>query len=395
MPATEYAKKNAAELGVIPEKLDYIDGMLQKFIDDGYRQGYVARAMRSGKIIYEHCCGTNTKPGGLKIDTIFGVASITKPVIGVLIHILQDRGLIDIEERVCDYITRCKGGGKEEIKIWHLLTHSSGLVDAEIDEYYTNFLKENCGESPLEDKEWHEYYKKLLIKFDIPEEGDWMSTVQEKIFESMPMKRKVRSINSYCGTGFQMLKEIVCKITGESIDAFASRNLFAPLGMDDTYWIVPQEKWDRIVGRNELAHAYPYQNTEHAYKSESGSGGLKTTVPDILRLLEMIRLGGELDGVRVLSKAAVKRLCADHNKSLGEKKEWDAWSLGFNFRADKVDDAGALRSYTSVEHGGWGGTRVIIDPEYDLTAAIFGIDMRVEAPNTSARINNMLIASLL
>jgi len=130
-----------------------------------------------------------------------------------------------------------------------------------------------------------------------------------------------------------------------------------------------------VVGVSERAKAYPWWNTEDNYNNESGGGGLKSTANDLSRFMRMIVDGGVCGDGRILSKASIRQMSANHNEGVpsGEGSnsytKWSAWSLGWN-KADKKDDSGMLRGAAALDHGGWGGTKVLLDADAKLTVAL-------------------------
>lgn len=110
--------------------------------------------------------------------------------------------------------------------------------------------------------------------------------------------------------------------------------------MVDSHFNLPEEKWDRVVGRSEKAVCCGWQNTSRCYINESGSGGLKTTAIDILKFTEMIRNDGMHEGKHIMSHFSVREMKTNQNTNL--LGEWDA-------------------------HGGYGGCKFVIDPEEGLT----------------------------
>jgi len=407
MPVTEYALNNAAMLGLRAQRLAILEDLLQKFIAKDERQAIVIRVTRGGAVVFEGAYGTNTKPYGVKPDLIFPVASITKPIVGALLLILQEDGLVDLADPVSRYLPEFDGGGREKICPWHFLTHSSGLKDDEIWNAAREYVKTELGMAePGDDapqEEWENYHKQIQAKMGLNPDGgdnDRLNDAHYIISLKQPLAHAPRSRMSYCNYGYQKLKEIVDAVTGEPIDVFAQRKLFSPLGMKDTYWKVPAEKWDRILGRTDDCEGAPWINTEHNYQSESGSGGLKTTAGDITNFGRMILGNGLFEGQRILSRRSVEEMTRNHNEGVPMEEEdasFAAWGLGLNIRMDKKDDSGLLRSEFCLDHGGWAGTKVIIDPEEDITAAIFTAEYKTDVKplfGIYGRLLNVLYSAL-
>lgn len=405
MGITKAALEKPEELGIIPERLEVLDKQLNYFIEQGQRQAIIFKGMKKGVTFFEGTYGINTKEYGLKSDTIFNVCSITKPIVATLILCLQEDGIVDVTEPVCRYLPEFTGGGKENICVWHLMTHSSGLDDQEIWDFSNEYVKNELGiEIPGNEcshEEFEIFSAKVAEKMGIDGSvkrrmGDFEYLISLK-FE---MKRKPHTNMVYCSYGFQRLADIITTVTGESLDEYASRKLFTPLGMKDTAWRMPEEKWNRIIGRIDTAVSADWFNCKENFVSESGAGGLKTTVDDIMRFNQMILHEGKLDEVRVLSKASIHQMFTNHNKGVpcAEGEEYSGWSLGWNLHGNKKDNDGILRSATCIDHTGYGGTKIFVDPEHDLTMAFFAAEtVHFEKPefiNINGRVVNLVMAAM-
>ena len=369
MPKTIQAVEQAANLKIYTPQLDRLEKKLLEWEEQNQFQTLVIKATRYGVPIFEGCYGMNTKEYGVKMDLIFPVASITKTVIATLLMILQEEGCIELEKPVSRYIPEYVGGGKEKISLWHFLTHTSGIIDGEFyntaNEYVKDELKIERPDNNASQDDWNDYNSKIKKALELPDDFNDDKLWNIILYRGGTVQHEPRKVMSYCSHGFQMLKEVICAVTGESIDAYARRVLFDPLGMVDSHWIVPEEKWHRILGRGEHCEGYPWINSERNYTSESGGGGLKTTVNDMTNFAQMILGGGRYNNHRILSPASVRQMTANYN--IDFPNLWDAWSLGWNYRGAKVDDAGTLRSKGAVEHGGFAWHRILVDPEYDLS----------------------------
>ena len=383
MPITKTARENAPELKIFPDRLELLDKKLRQFLNEGYMQCLAAKVLRRGQTIFEGTYGTSAPDEGaqsLKIDAIFPVASITKPIIAALIMRLHQDGEIDITHQVRAYLPEFQSFDKREpeerepVAIWHLLTHTGGLADEEFYERIVEYLKNELGiEVPEKDDD--AFFGALLQareKLGLPEISNKEQAAHETreyIAMRLPSIRHVREVMTYCSFGYGVLKDLLVRVCGKPIDKIAQELLFEPLGMNDSHFILPKEKWDRVVVRGENCLGYPWQNSLECFVSESGGGGLKSTVNDMIRFCEMIRCGGELDGVRVLSPFTVQTMGRNFNFDMSEA--WNAWGLGFNYRSKKIDDLSVLRPETTLDHSGYGGSKIFIDIENGLSFAYF------------------------
>jgi len=359
-----------------------------------YRQAIVIKITKGGDAIFEGCYGTNTKAYGVKPDTIFQVASVTKPVVATLLMMLQEDGLVDLYEPVSTYLPEFTGGGRENIQLWHFLTHTSSLRYEDMQPYIDEIcVKEYRLLPPKEGsppEEWQAFRRLACEKMGLDPDAinDRLNDPEYLVSLKIPIKHAPRSNMAYCNYGYQRLKEIIDVVTGEPIDTTAQKRLFDPLGMKDTYWSVPEEKWGRILGRKEVCEGAAWLNSTGSYQDESGAGGLKTTVDDITNFCRMILGGGVFHGERLLSRRSVAEMARNHNAGVASDGNlaFGAWGLGWNIKMDKQDDTGILRSSRCLDHGGWAGTKILIDPEEGITAAIFtaeykpGINKNIYAP---------------
>ena len=395
MPKTIQAVEQAANLKIYTPQLDKLEERFLEWLEQDRFQACVIRAMRYGVPIFEGCYGVSTNDSGVKMDTIFPVASNTKPVIATLLMILQEEGRIEMGSPVKKYLPEYDGGGRENIQLWHFLTHTSGVGSENIHQLIEEYVKNKLGiERPGDDstdEDWDKYNLKLKQTLKLPEDYD-----NRKVWDILSLRIELmnepRKVMAYCSYGYQKLKEVICAVTGESIDSYAQRVLFKPLGMVDSHWVLPKEKWGRVIGRGEKCIHSDWLNSEGCYTSESGGGGLKTTVNDMTRFCEMILGEGRYNDKRILSPASVREMTSNYNSNF--TNSWDAWGLGWNYRGKKVDDAGVLRSAHAVDHGGAAGHRIFVDRAYGLSVITYAAEYDV--PNEFwnwGKIHNVIIAS--
>jgi CubicO group peptidase (beta-lactamase class C family) len=406
MPITNTALSNANKLKLRIDRLEYLDRMLEKWVSDDTRPTIVTKVMRYGDLIFEGVYGTSFTDTKLDYDTIFPVMSLTKPVTSILLHILQEDGLVDLVDPVRHYLPDFIHGGRDKICLWHLLTHTSGLPEGEqLDEFVKDYIKDKLGidyvEKSVSSDEWHAAMKKAHEKLGLEkcDDDEIPYMVYDHITEFAPLNNEPRKVMSYLNLGFDIAKRVIDEITGEPIDEFAKRVLFDPLGMTDTHWKLPKEKWHRVVGRSERVLGYPWACSERMYLAEDGSGTLKSTVNDYIKLMEMMRCYGQLGDVRVLSPASVKSMIRNHNTD--SFSEYDSWGLGWSVKGNKKDDNGTLCSPNTIDHGGWAGTKVLTDYDNGISYAFFSLVYKYDESRPEdlfiyrPRFTNALMSALL
>lgn len=393
MAVTAYAQAHAKALGLHVDRLAHIDAMLRQWVEKEEKmQALIIKVCRQGHSIFEGTYGTNAKPAPLGLDTLFGLASITKPHIATLIMKLQEDGLVDIQEPISRYLPEFVGGGSEQIKLWHLLSHVSGLTWPDMDAYMRAYVSDTlglvCPDQGAGDDAWNRLEAQIREKMRLPEDVPALGAIYAKVAPTHEPGTQM----DYFGYGFDLLKRVITKVSGMTIDEYATQALFGPLQMHDTHFIVPRDKWPRMMGWNDRCEGHGYTNSEACYTNDSGNGGLKSTVNDLTRFLEMMRCEGTLEGTRVLSKASVRAMLTNQNTAIDDP--FSAWGLGWNLRGEKKDDSGILRSAKAFDHGGWPGSKVLVDPTYGLTAA-YCTARYVDVPfGLHARLINMLVSSM-
>lgn len=385
---------NESKLRINAERFQVLNKLIDSFIEKNYRQFYIVRAHRFGVPIYEYAAGENSKPYGLKQDSITPVFSCTKPITAVLIMKLQEDGLLDVCDPVIHYLPWI-GSGKEGIQIWHLLTHTSGIIDEDFFKFCEEYCAKEFGLEKPDDKASHEerdvYHNKVKEKTKLPDNAT-RDDVEHYFLKRFTPNKKPHEAMSYGMTAFNLLGDIITAVTGQSINDYARETLFLPLGMKNSFFIVPEEKYNQVIGRKELALGYPWINSPGCMNNMHAQNGLKTTVIDLCRFNDMVLAQGELDGTIILSPASIREMSENHNFDL--PSVWDSWSLGWNLRGKKKDDAGVLRSAVSLEHGGWAGSKMLCDPVYNLSVAVFSGEWEQAAKSGINNIINVIYSSL-
>ena len=246
MPATQHAANPGLRLDL--NRLPVLDRLIDSFVKRRHKQFYIVRAHRFGVPFYTYEAGVNTKPYGLRQDCIACVSSITKGVTAVLIMKLVEDGLLDTYDPVINYLPWL-GEDKKDIRVWHLLTHTCGIVDSEFRAFKYDFAERVFGlKKPSDDadeKEWGGYESALRQKTGC--EGN----LTHWFLRRYPLPRAPRAVMSYSSVSSNMLGDIIEAVTGKSIDEFSRQALFLPLGMEDSHFILPEDKYHRVVGRND------------------------------------------------------------------------------------------------------------------------------------------------
>lgn len=400
------AFEDARRVNVSPQRLEVLDRFLRRLNEqDGYDFVSVCAA-RHGTLIFSRAYGVGSPGGGkLTMDAIFPLASITKPIVATLMAMLQEDAVLDFYEKLEQYYPAFTGEKKDQVLLWHVLSHSSGMSGELMDQYINDYIREKCGKKDDEPINGDDYAKALAVareEFDLPAElsdDEAFDMAQQVLCLKAPLATDPGTAFNYCNFGYELLARLVERLTGEDIDTYATRVLFKPLGMHDTHFILPEAKRHRLVKRAPTYHGAQWLSSDWLATSTSGAGGLKSTMPDMLRFGQMWLQEGTLDGVRILSPASVRLMTRNHNAGVPDSMwggRWlsSAWGLGWNVCFGKKDDLGFLRSLRTFDHAGAGGARLLIDPETGLVASYYIVEKGEMTYDHQSRVANLLYSAL-
>jgi CubicO group peptidase (beta-lactamase class C family) len=338
------------DVGVSAKHLAYLDEILGQAVARKDFPGAVLLVARKGKIIYKKAFGLSQivpVPRPITADMIFDLASITKPVAtATAVMVLVERGRIRLWDRVTEYVPEFstwygeKGLAGEEARLWHLLTHTSGLPP------YTD------------------------AKEAAKELGDPCSTADlVKLIAGIPKESPVGTRFVYSCLNYITLAHIVQKVTGKTIAEFAEETIFVPLGMKRTFYRPLETLWSLCVP-TEVVDGSPLRGIVHDPLARlqggvSGNAGLFSTADDLAVFAQMLLDKGEWHGVRVLSPLSVERMTEIYPK-VGEFGR----GLGWDLASDYATVRGDLFGPASYGHSGYTGTSIWIDPE-TRTSVVF------------------------
>ncbi len=359
------------------ERLKRISQMVQRRIDSGDMTGAVTIVARRGKVVHLEAQGVmdleSKKP--VTKDTMFRVASMTKPVTGVAIMMMIEEGKVRLTDPVSRYIPEFRGmkvavplparpgppgapapGGPQfytvpaerEITIRDLLTHVSGLASGTMSNSETQKLNRR------------------------PEENlaSYIPRLGTTPLEFQPGSRWAYSAQA----GFDTLGRIVEIASGMALDEFFRQRIFDPLGMKDIYFWPPEDRWPRVasVYRRDAKGLTKSQNPNGMSSKVyfMGSGGLISTAEDYLPLGVMLANGGQLNGTRLLSPKTVELMRSAHvPDTLPGRQPGEGYGLSVRVISDHVKHATLLSTGTF----GWSGvygTHFFVDPVEQVVAVM-------------------------
>ncbi|NJB71741.1 CubicO group peptidase (beta-lactamase class C family) [Saonia flava] len=368
-------------LGMSPERLDRIDTMLKESINSGDVPGAIALVARNGKIVYHKAFGMADNESGrvLKRDDIFRIASQTKAITATAVMMLWEEGKFRLDDPIENYIPEFKNGQvldtysdadgtytttpvSTPITIRHLLTHTSGIGYGVID--------------------GDERFKKIYDKAGVT---DLFTTKNISIEESvkklakLPLHHNPGEKFTY-SEGLDVLGYFIEIVSGMPFDEFFRTRIFDPLEMKDTWFYLPKEKHSRLVSVQHKVDGkwkkYPvtFYDTNYpitgAKRFFSGGAGLSSTVKDYATFLQMYLNGGELNGVRILSRKTIETMMGLQFDNVWDDKG-SHYGLAYRVVNQTGQNMGAQGSIGTFSWGGYFNTQYFADPKEKIIGIIF------------------------
>ncbi|MGH8637461.1 MAG: serine hydrolase domain-containing protein [Burkholderiales bacterium] len=303
-------------------------------------------------------------------DTLFWIASMTKPVTGVAVLMLQDEGKLAVTDRVAKYLPefaslKTPSGKTADLTIVQILTHTSGLGEA------TGLPAQQA--------------KTLADLVPV-----WLAA---------PMQYEPGERWRYTQSGINAAARIVEVVSGMTFDAFVQKRIFDPLGMANTTFYPTKEQRARLAtpyARSKETGALEPVPPRPAYGSHErpplGNGGLYSTVPDYARFARMLLSGGSLDGHRYLSDRAMTLLTTPQtadlptgffqNDTFGNRGANYGWGIGTCILRTPHEGVASMLSAGTYGHGGAWGTQAWIDGEKGVAYIL--MVQRSNFPNSDA-----------
>jgi CubicO group peptidase (beta-lactamase class C family) len=327
-------------------KLSEIPITIQQFVDEHKIAGAVTLVARYGQIVSFEAVGFQDieKKIPIKRNTLFRVASLTKPFAAAAIMMLSEEGKLQLNDPVEKYLPEFHNmwltsemtpekakliRPTRQITIRDILTHTSGLA---------------------------------YLSPDIP-----VNSIREYalVISQLPLQFEPGSQWSYSGSGITAAARIVEVISGQPYDVFLSQRIFAPLGMGNTFFYPPKESLDRIAA---LYRPSADSSGLEAFDAPDWSrfprpeGGLFSTAADMAKWMQSILNKGIYNGTRILTEESVMEMTKIQTGDL-ETGFTDGMSFGLAFGIVRnPSGVTAMLSKGSFGHGGAFGTQSWVDP---------------------------------
>ncbi|HYJ19010.1 MAG TPA: serine hydrolase domain-containing protein [Burkholderiales bacterium] len=386
----------AASVGMSAQKLDRISAAFKKEIDQGKFPGAVVLVARKGKLVYADAVGLQDKAAGKAMakDSLFRIYSMSKPLVSVAAMMLVEEGRIQLTDPVSKYLAPLKTmtvsvakadaefakisytqvPADREMTVQDLLRHTAGLAYGEITQNAP--VKEALGKAGI---------YKTAIDYDA---RDLAPTEQVERLSKVPLAHQPGTVWEY-SLASDILGRVVEAAAGERLGDFLDKRLFKPLKMTDTAFWLPREKLGRLAEplATDPASGKPIVLIDVTAQpaADSGGAGGVSSAADYLRFSQMLLNGGQLDGVRILSRSSIALMTSDH---LGTRIAAPTtpgelllgvpgytFGLGFAVR-QAAGVAGVPGSAGEFMWAGYAGTYFWVDPKEELTAV-----MMMQAPS--------------
>ena len=333
-------------------KLPGIGRAMQEMIAKNEIAGAVTAVVTKDRVLHLETTGfadvAAKRP--MRADTMFWIASMTKPVTGVAILMLQDEGKLTVTDPVAKYLPefaslKSPSGRPANLTLTQILNHTSGLGEA-------------SGPAARQAKTLAD-----LVPL-------WLAA---------PMQYEPGERWKYTQSGINAAARVVEVVSGMTFDVFTQKRIFEPLGMKDTTFYPTDEQRARLATayaknqeKGELEPVPPRADFGSRDRPPQGHGGLYSTAADYARFARMLLGGGTLDSRRHLTEAAMTRLITPTTGDLptgffqtdtyGNRGGNYAWSLGTCILRAPHEGVAAMLSPGTYGHGGAWGTQAWIDP---------------------------------
>jgi CubicO group peptidase (beta-lactamase class C family) len=373
------------EVGIDRARLQRVDSHFRRYVDDGRLAGWTIALARRGRVVHLSHYGLADLEAQRPVadDTLWRIYSMTKPITSVAALMMMERGALELTDPVSRYIpafadSRVYVGGPaakpgtvpatEPVRIWHLLTHTAGLT--------YGFHHAHAVD---------EMYRAKGYEFGAPPGVDLAGACE--VWGGLPLLFQPGAEWNY-SVATDVLGRVVEVASGQSLDAFFTEHVFAPLGMEDTAFSVAPDDIDRLAGlylpnpEGGLARSAMGKAATRRPDFLSGGGGLVSTAADYHRFTQMLARGGELDGARLLGPHTVAYMTRNHLPGGADIEQFGRpifsespqRGVGFGLGVSVVIDAAAGKAVTHEGEYAWGGlasTAFWVDPVAEVTAMFF------------------------
>lgn len=406
--AVFWLQVTSADPALDTDRLEDLAARMSSLVDDGRRVGIAWAVARDGEILASGAHGYRDAAGELPMttDSIFRVYSMTRAVTAVALLQLVEQGMVDLDAPVSGYlpelaelreITAIDDGrastraASSQITVRQLLTYTAGFA-------YAPQYPESVGVD----------HRAILGLAQTPAQA--MTKLASYPLRDAPGARWRYGYHS------DVLGALIETVSGQRIDAFYRENIFLPLGMNDTGFMVPADQADRLVRAYgddgaELTDRLPPSSDYYApTRFHSGGGGLVSTLADWAKFAAALAGDGRLGDARLLKPETLialrtNQISAEQGPLFwyegadigqpGFSARWQGYGWGYSVGVRLADaEHGVPGRPGEISWGGLANTNWLADPDSGLVAMVFAQYLGEDAPATDIAMREALFGDL-
>ncbi|MBI3683263.1 MAG: beta-lactamase family protein [Acidobacteria bacterium] len=378
LPAEVLPAASPDQTGLSRERLARIARTMNQHVEANHVSGAIGLIARRGKIGYFETYGFQDKESAKPMpkDAIFRIYSMTKAITGVAVMTLYEEGKFFLTDPLSKYLPEFASMRVAVDKTDPVTgTRTYYTVPAERPITIRDLLRHTSGLDYAGPKD--EQGNLIFTQLKVQEPGINLAEMMKRLAKA-PLVHQPGSTFHY-SLSIDVLGRLVEVASGQPLDQFFEERIFRPLGMKDTAFYVPEEKWNRLVtldtpnpdGTIRRSTAAAQDSYKRKPSLFLGGAGVASTAMDYARFCQMLLNGGDLDGKRLLSRKSVELMATDHLGELPRIGGGGAVQQGYGFGltfAVNLDPgrAGSLGSKGEYNWGGAAGTRFWIDPKEQM-----------------------------
>jgi CubicO group peptidase (beta-lactamase class C family) len=341
------------------DRLKHIVEMCDDWVEQDVHKALCVLVARRGVICLHEAFGTLGPQDGppLERDSIFPMMSVTKPITATVLMTLVEDGVVGLTRPVQEYVPEFRGDGKEQVLVHHLLTHTSGLVDEDID---PKVLERWKTELPTPDPTQHRHLHKWIL-----------------LGADLPLSRRPGTEMFYANYNYTLLGEVVRRASGRALADLATARVFEPLHLEDTSFVLPEHLFPRTVGWS-VAQGMVDTTSRGFRELPHPAGGVHSTAMDIAVFGQMFLNGGSCGDARILNRYTVAEMTRDQipglAATLGPLHFPDAsWGYGWSVMGNQKWPGYPTFTKDTFGHSGAGAMMLWMDTVHDVVGVYLSI----------------------
>jgi CubicO group peptidase (beta-lactamase class C family) len=359
---------------ILADRLQLARDRCAQWVKEDHTPALSVCVRHRGKVVLDECWGVMGPEDGappLTHEALWPLSSLTKSITATLAMQLVEDGRLGLNRPAKDYLPQLSGEGAENILVHHLLTHTSGYV------YYD--------EEPLASHVANKLTGGLRPPPDCPDTQHPTVNLMLSLFWDAPLDSRPGEQMIYADLNYQFLGEIIRRLSGRRLWELAQERVFGPLGMENSYYVVPESEAGRVVQRPLAAPMAAPQSplnqgigSRQMQETPYASAGVFSTPTDIGSFGQMFMEYGSLGGERILSPASVAAMTRDQIPGVPARfglLQIPIASWGYGWAVESPVKwkyhHGSLWPLGVFSHSGGGGVNLWVDREHEIVGVYF------------------------